>query len=42
MIERFPAFLALSTLVVIFSLALIIVMQRVVGLDIVLRTSGSG
>jgi putative spermidine/putrescine transport system permease protein len=37
-----PAVLALSTLVVIFSLALIIVMQRVVGLDIVLRTSGSG
>ena len=37
-----PAVLALSTLVVIFSLALVVVMQRVVGLDIVLRTGGSG
>lgn len=33
-----PAVLAISALVVIFSLALILVMQRVVGLDIVLRT----
>jgi putative spermidine/putrescine transport system permease protein len=36
-----PAILALSTLVVIFSLVLVVLMQRVVGLDIVLRTSGS-
>ncbi len=33
-----PAILALSTLVVIFSLILILIMQRVVGLDIVLHT----
>jgi putative spermidine/putrescine transport system permease protein len=34
-----PAILALSTIVVLFSLVLIVLMQRVVGLDIVLRTS---
>jgi putative spermidine/putrescine transport system permease protein len=34
-----PAILALSTMVVLFSLVLIVLMQRVVGLDIVLRTS---
>ncbi len=33
-----PAILALSTLVVIFSLILILIMQRMVGLDIVLHT----
>lgn len=37
-----PAVLALSTLVVIFSLVLILTMQRVVGLDIVLRTGRRG
>jgi len=37
-----PALLALSTLTVLFSLALVVVMQRVVGLDIVLRTGGNG
>jgi len=33
-----PAILALSTLIVIFSLILILIMQRMVGLDIVLHT----
>jgi putative spermidine/putrescine transport system permease protein len=33
-----PGILALSTLVVIFSLILIVVMQRLVGLDIILET----
>jgi putative spermidine/putrescine transport system permease protein len=35
-----PAVLALSTLVVLLSVALIVIMQRVVGLEIVLRTGG--
>lgn len=34
-----PTILALSTIVVVFSLVLIVLMQRVIGLDIVLRTS---
>ena len=35
-----PAILAVSTVMVLFSVALIAVMQRVVGLDMVLRTGG--